>query len=206
MDGDTFVDRIRDGHETQLSRLGSSKWIYALTGGEMDADSVREAANDDAQTAANVFEQWVTTEGDDAAAELFRAVVEAATTRREVIDSGAGTLEAERPMYEVLVEFDDTVERLGGLLGWALVEDKTVGQMVGFFVGDADPHTADTFRDVRDDVDGHLDATADLLEDACDSESDWDAATAAASAVVEAAYDDYVDTLEAMGVQPKNVC
>ena len=204
MDGATLADRIRDDYETELSRLGSSKWIYALTGGEMDADHVRDAANDGAQSAANVFEEWAKTEGDDDAAGLFRSVVEAATTRREEIDSEAGSPEADRPMYEVLLALDDTAERLGGLLGWALVERETVGQMVGFFVGDADPRTAGDFREIRDDVDDHLDGAVDRLDDLGDD--DWAAAEAAAAEVVEAAYDDYVETLESMGVQPKNVC
>ena len=206
MNGATLADGIRDDYETELSRLGSSKWIYALTGGEMDADHVRDAANDDAQTAANVFEEWATSEGDDGAAELFRSVVEAATTRREELDSDAGTPEADRPDYEVLIGLDDTAERLGGLLGWAIVERETVGQMVGFFVGDADPRTADDFRSIRDDVDDHLDGAVKLLDDACENDEDWEAAENAAAEVVEAAYDYYVETLESMGVQPKNVC
>ncbi|MFB6129730.1 MAG: transcription antitermination protein [Salinigranum sp.] len=206
MDGSTLADDVRDDYETPISRLGSSKWIYALTGGEMDADHVRDAANDDAQTAANVFEEWAKTEADDDAAALFREVVEAATTRRERIDSEAGTPDIERPMYEVLLDLDDTAERLGGLLGWALVERQTVGQMVGFFVGDADPRTADLFREVRGDVEEHRDRTVALLDEACESDDDWETAATAAGAVVEAAYDEYVETLESMGVKPKNVC
>ena len=206
MDSTTLTDRIRDDYETELSRLGSSKWIYALTGGEMDAEHVRDATNSDAQTAANLFEQWAKTEGDDAAAELFRAVVEAATTHREELDSEEGTPEVEGPMYETLLDLADTDARLGGLLGWALVQRQTVGQMVGFFVGDADPHTADTFRGIRDDVDDVLDRTAAVLDDACETDDDWEAAEAAAAEVVETTYDYYVDTLESMGVKPKNIC
>jgi len=78
--------------------------------------------------------------------------------------------------------------------------------MVGFFVGDADPSTAGTFRDLRDDADADRDRIVAALDDRCDSEDDWDRATDAATAVVEATYDDYVETLESMGVKPKNVC
>ncbi|MFD1594185.1 transcription antitermination protein, partial [Haloplanus litoreus] len=35
MDGTTLVDALTDDLETELSRLGSSKWLYALTDGEM---------------------------------------------------------------------------------------------------------------------------------------------------------------------------
>ncbi|MFC6725872.1 transcription antitermination protein, partial [Halobium palmae] len=79
-------------------------------------------------------------------------------------------------------------------------------QMVGFFVGDADTSTADTFRDVKDDLDAEIDEAVETLGEVCVRDEDWDAAREAASAVLEAAYDDYVETLEGMGVEPKNVC
>jgi membrane-bound ClpP family serine protease len=78
--------------------------------------------------------------------------------------------------------------------------------MVGFFVGDADPSTANQFRDLRDGVADDRDRALDALDDACTTDDDWERAAAAATTVVEAAYDDYVETLESMGVKPKNVC
>jgi hypothetical protein len=81
-----------------------------------------------------------------------------------------------------------------------------VGQAVGFFVGDADPTTADRFRSVRSDLADARDDVAAALEAVCETDDDWDRARSAATAVVEAAYDDYVATLESMGVEPKNVC
>jgi hypothetical protein len=49
-----------------------------------------------------------------------------------------------------------------------------------------------------------VERAADALE-ALDG-ADRDVATVAAERVVEAAYEDYVDRLEAMGVNPKPVC
>jgi hypothetical protein len=86
------------------------------------------------------------------------------------------------------------------------VTGKTVEQMVGFFVGDADPTTANTFRELRGDVETQRDDAAELLADTCTDDDEWDRASEAADAVVEVAYDDYVETLEGMGVKPKNVC
>ena len=78
---------------------------------------------------------------------------------------------------------------------------KVLDQVVGFFVGNADPQTAGTFRDVRDETDERREAAEAALD-----EDETDAASETATAVVEAAYDDYVARLEAQGVNPKPVC
>jgi hypothetical protein len=203
MDGTTLVDTVTDDLETQLSRLGSSKWLYALTDGDMTGEAVRAAAAADAVAAAETFESWAD-DADDDAAETFATLAASATDRRDAVDSGADT--ADRGRYDVLADFDGTVARLGGALGSLLVLDRTVGQMVGFFVGDADPSTANEFRDIRDDVDADRSRVVDALDSACSGDDDWDRAATAATAVVEATYDDYVETLESMGIKPKNVC
>jgi hypothetical protein len=79
-------------------------------------------------------------------------------------------------------------------------------QTVGFFVGDADPQSAQAMRDLRADVDTEREDAVALLDAVCADADDWAHATEAASGVVGAAYDDYVERLEAMGVKPKNVC
>jgi len=198
MDGTTLVDTVTDDLETQLSRLGSSKWLYALTDGDMTGEAVRAAAAADAAAAAETFESWA------ADAATFDTLADAAADRRDALDADAAA--ADRHTHAALAALDGTVDRLGGALGYLLVLDRTVGQMVGFFVGDADPSTADRFRDVRDGVDADRDHVLDALDAACSSDDDWDRAADAATAVVEATYDDYVETLESMGVKPKNVC
>jgi hypothetical protein len=201
MDGTTLVDTVTDDLETQLSRLGSSKWLYALTDGDMTGEAVRAAAAADAAAAAETFGAWA--DDADGAAETFDALAASAADRRDAVDPDAAP--ADRRIDEALAGLDGTVSRLGGALGYLLVLDRTVGQMVGFFVGDADPSTANQFRDLRDGVDADRTRVVDALDSAC-SGDDWDRAADAATAVVEAAYDDYVERLESMGVKPKNVC
>jgi len=204
MDGTTLVDTLTDDLETELSRLGSSKWLYALTDGDMTGEAVRAAAAADAAAAAETFAAW--TDGDDdAAAALFEALADEAAGRRDAV-ADATVDPADRRTYDALVDLADPVERAGGALGYSLVLDRTVGQMVGFFVGDADPSTADQFRGLRDGVGDARDRILDTLDAVCDGDDDWDRAADAAAAVVEATYDDYVETLESMGVKPKNVC
>ncbi|RDI71817.1 transcription antitermination protein [Halopelagius longus] len=206
MNGQDLADELRDDHETPFSRLGSSKALYALTGGEMDAGPVRAAAADDARSLASVLDEWAADEDDDAAASLYE---ELAATARDHADSVAPDdhERGETPETDArLAEFEDTVPRLGGLLGRYLVAQKHVEQMVGFFVGDADPRTASEFRDLRGDVEDARDRVAAALDETCEGDDDWDVARDAADAVVEGAYDEYVETLESMGVKPKNVC
>ena len=78
--------------------------------------------------------------------------------------------------------------------------------MLAASVSTPDPQTASTFRSAGDDIEALREDAADLLDDACADDADWDAAEAAALDVVRAAYDDYVETLEDLGVNPKNVC
>jgi len=204
MDGTTLVDTLTDDLETELSRLGSSKWLYALTDGDMTGDAVRAAAAADAAAAAETFETWAADADGDAEA-LFEALAADATDRRDALDSAADP--ADRRTYDTLAGFDDPVDRAGGALGYALVLDRTLGQMVGFFVGDADPSTANQFRDLRDGADEARNRVVDTLDTLCaDDDEHWDRAADAATAVVDATYEDYVSTLESMGVKPKNVC
>jgi hypothetical protein len=44
------------------------------------------------------------------------------------------------------------------------------------------------------------------LNSTCESDTAWEDAQNSADAVIEAAYDEYVDSLEQMGIKPKNVC
>jgi hypothetical protein len=201
MDGQEFTDTLRDAHETPLSRLGSSKWVYALTGGEMDGDAVRAAWAAESRAAHETLAAWADSEAESEAASVFADAAEAVASHGSDEDAGTDT----PPMYAALADLDTTVDRAGGFLAWTLVAEKTLAQMVGFFVGDADPSTANTFRGYRGDLQDQQAAAAALLDAVCD-DADWAAARDAADRVVEAAYGDYVETLESMGIKPKNVC
>ena len=206
MDGAEFADHVRAEKETALSRLGSSKSLYAATRGEMDEASVRAALAADARAARETFRTWAEDETSTDAADLFRdAADDAADHRADVAPDASDEFEASA-VYDALDDYESTVSRLGGFVGRTLVLGKTLDQMVGFFVGNADPSAAQDFRGVRSDVETQRDAALGLLDTLCDTDADWDAAAEAATGVVEAAYDEYVTTLESMGVQPKNVC
>jgi hypothetical protein len=201
---DDLIESVRDDNETALSRLGSSKALFAKTGGELEAMPVLRAAADDAAAAADAFESWATDEPDDEAAETFRTAASHARSQLETVRGEVGDHDPDTddPVAEHLRGVEGTAARAGALLGWSVVSDETLGQVVGFFVGDADPQTAQTVRGVREETAAVQEAALALVA----SVDDEAAAKAAADAVVQAAYDDYVDTLEGMGVNPKNVC
>lgn len=203
MDPQEFLDALRDDHRTAISRLGSSKAVYALTGGEMEGDAVRAAAAREVHAASELFGAWAD-EAEGEAAALYADLADDADGHYETIAPDEhpedGALAAE------LADYDDPVERLGATVGYLLVVGKWAEQFVGFFVGDADPTTADEFRGIRSDLEDGRDRAAGLLAESCEAEADRDLARTAADEVVDAAYDDYVTTLESMGIEPKNVC
>ena len=198
MDTDEFTDALRETHETPLSRLGSSKSLYALTGGEMTGDAVRAAVAGEAARAAEAYDDLAAaTDGDQT---LF---TELAASAREQAETADGTpTDRSFPELTALADTETDAGRLGGALARQLLAETRVAQAVGFFVGDADPQSAETFRSLREAVETDRDRVAEALAAVDDRET----ARAAADAVIEAAYDDYVASLEAMGVEPKNVC
>jgi hypothetical protein len=206
MNADAFLDAVKDEQKTELSRLGSSKSLYADTEGEMETDVVLGAVADLLGHAEGTVAEWAgETEG--AAGDCFESV---AATLGETYGTVAGELgEHERgdvPAAVAALDDGDTPARAGGLVGYLLVAEKKVGQAVGFFVGQAAPGAADTFRGVRDDLNDAIDEAVAALGDVCADEDDWTLAETAAVETVAAAYDDYFETLESLGVNPKPVC
>lgn len=208
MDGQTFLDELRDEHETELSRLGSSKAVYALTEGEMDGDAIRVGTARELHAVVPVLERWADeAEGD--AADCVTEVAASLGDWADQLDAEAAVPEGEEVTHitaGTLDACDDEQARAAGLTAALLVLAKLSEQLVGFYVGDADRKGAAEFRDLRDDLQAHRDDTASLLDTLCTAEADWVAAHDAGSGVVEGAYDWYVGTLEGMGVEPKNVC
>ena len=201
-----LLENVRDELNTELSRLGSSKSLYADTHGEMEPDAVLAAMADSAYYTAETVEGW--TKDDDGYAAVYESV---AATATEQYDAIASDLEAhdpgERPAaLEVLRGFDDPLARLGGLLGWTLVADEKASQATGFFTGQADPTTAGRFRDFRGEYEELQGAVFDALDEAAGDDDALAEVRSAAEQVVGAAYDEYVERLEAQGVNPKPVC
>ncbi|MFC7214377.1 rubrerythrin family protein [Saliphagus sp. GCM10025334] len=210
-DTDTFLETIEDENRTPLSRLGSSKSLYAATEGDIDTEPVLRAAADAEYAAWQTFEAWVDDEPHDGARRAFAA---AASDERDHYETVTDLLEddhdpedAETPaLHEYLREREDTVSRLGSLLGRILASDRSKSQTVGFFVGSADPRTAQVFRDFGDDLETQRETTLEALSTVCESEEDWNRAKEAATGAIEAAYGEYVETLEGLGANPKPVC
>ena len=204
-----FLDSVRADNETALSRLGSSKSLYAATGGELDAEHVLRAAADAELVAMETLDAWAQEEPNEDAQNAFQTT---ADEEREHTQAVVAELEDYTPdetpsaMQSHLRELESTVERAGGLLGRTLAAEKSKQQLVGFFVGQADPQTAELFRDLKTDVDDQRQRALDLLEAVCDTDDAWNRARTAADDTIQAAYDDYVEQLEAQGVDPKPVC
>ncbi len=207
MNAEDFLDGVRQEQQTELSRLGSSKSLYADTEGGMEEDPVLAAVADIFYHADATFEDWAA-DADGAAGDRFSAAAELAGEQYGTVVGERGDHEpdAPAPIDEYLRDLNTTPERVAASLGWALVVENKISQAVGFFVGQASPQTASTFRDVRDAVESLVDDAADTLVAVCDSADDEDLAHEAAVGTIQAAYDDYFDTLEALGVNPKPVC
>ena len=210
MSADDVHERVRSELATELSRLGSSKALYAATEGELNADRVLRAAAVAELAAAETFEAWADDEEDDAAAEVFAAI--AAEERdhfdrvREELDDDPELGDDLPAIPSHLRSLDGTLERAGALLGRILVADESKSQYVGYFVGDADPQTAAVFRDLRGDLESQRERALDLIDRVGVDQADLEVAREAAAAVVEIAYEEHVETLESLGVDPKPVC
>lgn len=208
MTPEEFIEAVRDENKTALSRLGSSKALYADTMGEMEREEVLAAAATAEHHAAETYEAWA----DDASGDVADAFAETAAEERDHYETVADELEDHEPgevpaIQTYLRGLDDDVERLGGFLGRTVAAEKSKEQLTGFFVGDADPQTASLFRGMGDDLDEQLERAADLLDASCGDDDDcWDRALEAANGALQAAYEEYIERLEGMGVNPKPVC
>jgi hypothetical protein len=227
MNVDELSDAIRAARKTELSRLGSSKALYAATDGRLEGEAVLRAAAAAERAAAETFEAWAESEDDPATSEAFRETAReeaghAERVREELgaengaddhhpgdgdgAGDGGGDPPAANGLQAYLRGLDGTAERAGGLLGRVLVADESKSQYVGYFVGNADPTTAGVFRELRGDLDGQRERALDLLGAVCADGSDVEAAEAAALCAVDAAYEAHVAALESLGVDPKPVC
>ncbi|MXR50086.1 rubrerythrin family protein [Halovenus sp. WSH3] len=200
MDSAELLDTLEQELQTELSRLGSSKSLYADTEGEMDADPILRAAADSAATAIETFEGW---EG-----EVFADAAEYLREQYADLVDELGEHEAGDPpaVVEALGDAEGEIERLGATVGWSLVVERKSTQSSGYFTGQAQPGTASTFRSFGDDYEAIREAALDAIDDACDSDEEYEQAEDGATAVIEAAYDEYFETLESLGMNPKPVC
>lgn len=214
MDPASFRESVESAKATELNRLGSQKLLLALTDAELDRPTVMRVAADSENAARNTFEAWATDETDPAAREAFAQVADeeadhydrvlsamADDTREGYDPADGGTL------HSYLRGRDDAVERVAaGLVGRGVVASKTHLQLISFFVNEQDETRANLFRELRAETEDRIDDGLALLADLCETDEDWERAQAVAEYVVQVAYDDYADSLEGMGLDPKPIC
>ena len=222
MDAASFPDAIAEAKATELDRLGSQQSLVALTDADLDVEAVLRAAAQSEYTARETFSAWAESEDDSEASETFASLAEQEADHYERVLAeleGAGEMdgngasggeftpsEAVDPMHDHLRGLDTAVERAAGLVGRSLAADRTQLQVVNFFVNEADERRADLFRELRADTREGVETGAELLESQCDGEDDWERATEVAEDVIQVAYDDYAETLQGMGLDPKPIC
>jgi hypothetical protein len=210
MDGSELVEAVRTSKATELDRLGKEKALIAATDADLAAAAVLRAAAASERRAQRTFEGWAENESNDAAREAFERV---AATEAEHYDLVAARLEEPPeepdpdPLHASLRDLERTVERVGaGLVGRPLASERTLLQVVNFFVNEADTAAADLFRDLREETREVPGEGAALLDELCSDDEDWVLARKAGEDAVQVAYDDYAETLQGMGLDPKPVC
>ncbi|WP_266075458.1 ferritin family protein [Haladaptatus caseinilyticus] len=204
MNADDFDDSVRTAKSTELDRLGSQQLLVALTGADLEPEVVLTAVARSEHTAAETFSEWA----GRSQRELFDRLAKQEEDHYERVVAELDTFEPAEidPMHGRLRELDDDVSRAGGLVGRSLVGDKTLLQVVNFFVNKADERRANVFRDLRSDTQNNIGDGVSLLTDCCGGEADWEYARETAEEIVQIAYEDYADTLTGMGLDPKPIC
>lgn len=210
MDGSEIVEAVRASKATELERLGKEKALIATTNADLGTAAVLRAAAASERRAQRTFEAWAESEPDERAREAFErvAATEADHYGRIVARLEAPPTDPEPdPLHASLRTVERTVERVGaGLIGRPLASERTLLQVVNFFLNEADTAAADLFRDLREETLRVPEEGTTLLDELCVGEDDWVLARKAAEDAIQVAYDDYAETLEGMGLDPKPVC
>ncbi|MFB6084871.1 MAG: hypothetical protein ABEJ94_11580 [Halorientalis sp.] len=207
MDEQQFLDRVRDGERTALERLGSDKALLAATGADLDTDTVLRVLAATELFHADAFRRWAEETDDERAVEAFETAAETASDHADRLDADLDAVPDGSGVETGVGGRDGDRERAAaGLVGASLVLDRVLLQAVNFFVNEADERRADLIREVRSAIEDRRDAGLALLADSCASDDEWERAVAAAEDAIAAAYDDYVATLEGLGIDPKPVC
>ncbi|MFC3478518.1 rubrerythrin family protein [Halobacterium litoreum] len=207
MDAADFRAAAEAAKQTELDRLGSSKRLVAVTGADLSTDTVLERAAASEAAASEVFAGWAG-DSDGDAADAFEDWAATEREHYERVRDELGEDVAAEPgaVHDFLREQTDPISRAGATVGRGLVAERTLTQFVGYFVNDADEPRADLFRELKADTSEDTERAIELLDRVCESESDWERAEAAALGAIDAAYEEYVDALESMGVDAKSVC
>lgn len=206
MDGQALEARVRAETETELARLASDRALLAATDATLEAEAVLSVVTDALASGEWRLEEWAGAAEDPALADAMAAGADRLAAlradHRDVLPAEP-TVEAPVPLGE---PGDDLARAAAGLLGLPLALDPLCLQAVSFFVNEADEATADAVREIRSGV-GELRADGlPVLADRASAAAAEEEVVAAAGAVIEAAYADYADSLEAMGLDPRPIC
>ncbi len=206
MNGTDVSDRIQAEAGTELSRLGSEKALLAATQASIDTESVIGVLGASLAIASDRLDEWADASED---AELSAALADAATQladlRTELNVADADGIPAPTWLGDRLAGPETDVGRAAaGLIGVPLVLDKLCLQAVSFFVNEADTARAEEVRAIRGALEAIREDSATAIADA--SEGSDEAATEGAIAVIEAAYAEYAERLDALGFDPKPIC
>lgn len=198
MDGGTFRALLERDHAERLDALDSPALLVALAEGDPNERALLEAAANSEHAARRTFELWAETEQhDDARAAFeestdqerrhFERVVDELPPGYEPADGG--------PLHAYLRGREETLQRVAaGMVGRSLVSLRSHDQLIEYF----GEQRADLFRTLREETAETLDSGLALLERYC-SGDDWERAEMAAGYVIRVTYDDYVDSLSAIG-------
>lgn len=207
MNPDDFADRVGAEKSTELDRLGSQQLLVALTGADLEPEVVLTASANSERSAAETFAEWA--DGSDDARETFERLADQERDHYERVVAELNEfepLDSIDSMQAYLRGLDDDISRAGGLVGRSLVGNRTLLQVVNFFVNGADERRANLFRDLRADTRENVEDGTAVLAECCADDDDWNRAFDVATETVQIAYDDYADTLTEMGLDPKPIC
>jgi len=209
MNGQTLVDEVREARGTELDRLGSEKALLAVTAADLSGGTILGTVALSLSGLRSTLEGWAAEADAGPAREAFAGTASSLEAEYERV---VAELDAEpsgdppAPIPTVRA-FDRPPERVGAaLVGHGLVFDGVLLQAVSFFVNEARTRRADLARDLRSAATDRVDDGASALDSLCAGDGDWERARAAATDVVDAAYADYAETLDGMGIDPKPVC
>ncbi|MEA5388254.1 hypothetical protein VB779_15230 [Haloarculaceae archaeon H-GB11] len=209
MDAATLQEAVHEEMATEIDRLGSDKALFSVTGGTLEeAEILGSLAADDAAV-RDVVRSWADDEADSTAREAF---AEAADRLDEQVDRLAADLDGDLPGAEDAVAdhlgtLTETEARVAaGLVARPLVRDRTLLQVVNYFVNEADRQGADLARELRSATDEGRAAGLETLDACCETEAEYERAHEAATELVAVAYRDYADALESLGLDPKPIC
>jgi hypothetical protein len=212
MNDEPVLERVREAKQTQLNRLDSGKALLAMTGAELETEIVLRMAAKSERRASETFTAWAETEETDRVREIFETV---AALEDDHYDRVVGFLDVDDvepdaeadPLHTHLRGLSDTVSRVGGgLIGRPLVSTATTTQVISFFINEADEKRANAFRATNAETTDLLDEGSELLDVICETNADRERAATAAEEVIQVVYDDYVETLSGMGLDPKPIC